>query len=385
MGGAGRSTRLVVNGLTKCTEFIPIVITTGSKDYVDIVDGVKVYYVDTGNFYWIHDVKDQSNYKKPFWHIVDMYNMVAYRKVTEILQKEKVDILHTNNISGFSVSVWTSAKDLGIPIVHTLRDYHLLCIKSSMFMSNKNCSGQCLKCKLYSAIKKKVSSKVDAVVGVSDFILQKHLKYDYFQNAKVKTYIYNPSPLMNERTIFNDKYRDKLVFGFVGYFAPTKGVEHVLETFVSIDNDGIVLYVYGKSHDKQYENHLRSKYQHKNIVFKGFQSVNEIYSNIDVLIISSLWNEPFPRTLIEAYSYGRPVIATNRGGTNEMIVDSVTGYLYDPDNAEDLKSKVMNMFVMRSRIQDMGKNCLEVSTNFALSTITLKYKNVYEVVGRNND
>ena len=45
-------------------------------------------------------------------------------------------------------------------------------------------------------------------------------------------------------------------------------------------------------------------------------------------------------TIIEAYSYGKPVIGASIGGIPEIIVDGKTGYLFESNNIESLKEKI---------------------------------------------
>jgi glycosyltransferase involved in cell wall biosynthesis len=60
----------------------------------------------------------------------------------------------------------------------------------------------------------------------------------------------------------------------------------------------------------------------------------ELYGNARALLFPIGWEEPFGIVLIEAMATGTPVIAYNRGSVPEIVVDGVTGYIIDPDNAD---------------------------------------------------
>jgi len=122
LGGAERSVRILVNYL-KNRGLVPIVATTYEKDYTDIIDGTKIYYIKTPNIYWPYYSKQKSPLLKPIWHMIDSFNPIAPRRIEEIIKTERIDILHTNNISGFSSAIWT----LEIPKIHTIRDLYLMC------------------------------------------------------------------------------------------------------------------------------------------------------------------------------------------------------------------------------------------------------------------
>ena len=65
------------------------------------------------------------------WHLGDTWNRKAARRFGRILDIEKPDVVHTNNLTGFSVSLWSEANRRNIRIVHTLRDYSLTCKRST--------------------------------------------------------------------------------------------------------------------------------------------------------------------------------------------------------------------------------------------------------------
>jgi glycosyltransferase involved in cell wall biosynthesis len=54
------------------------------------------------------------------------------------------------------------------------------------------------------------------------------------------------------------------------------------------------------------------------------------------LVLPSIWYENFPRTLVEAYACGLPVIASRLGALPELVEHGVTGLLFEPGSAEDL-------------------------------------------------
>ena len=91
--------------------------------------------------------------------------------------------MHTHNLSGFTSTVWQAVHARGIPLVHTIHDYALLCPGTTMYRRDANCSGQCLGCRVLSWPKREHSRWVNAVVGVSGFALDRHLQGGYFPRA----------------------------------------------------------------------------------------------------------------------------------------------------------------------------------------------------------
>jgi len=375
IGGAEKSAQLLSEGLLSFGHE-PVVVCTSDKDYVDYVNGVKVYYIDTNNIYWSYNAKEEKSYKKPLWHFIDSYNIFAKNKIEKIIKYEKPDVVHTNNLAGFSDIVWKIAKKYDIRVVHTLRDYYQLCPRSTMFKDGVNCATQCSVCKVYATPRKILSKYVDAVVGVSQFILNKHISFGYFKNAKTKINIFNPVPTPKNT---NKTTSSTIRLGLVGMLSKYKGTEFVLEKFSKMTTTNIELHLYGKGVTKQYEIELKDKYlKNKNIKFQGFKPVEEIYNNIDILIISSLWHEPFPRTLIESMSYKTLVLATNRGGTPEMITNGKNGYIFDPDIDGDFEEKLELVLQMYKN----GKFEFDLSA-FSFNHIVGKYIRMYNIGKRN--
>ncbi len=58
------------------------------------------------------------------------------------------------------------------------------------------------------------------------------------------------------------------------------------------------------------------------------------------LVVPSIWYENFPRTIVEAFACGTPVIASRIGALAELVRDGKTGLLFEPGNPRDLADKL---------------------------------------------
>jgi len=374
-GGAERSVQLLAEGL-KNAGLEPVIISTAETDSVEYVNGIRVYYLRIPNLYWMRDAKKQPPYKKPFWHLIDSYNPTASSRLTGIILTEKPDLVHTNNLAGFSVAAWSAAKKQGIPIVHTIRDHYLLCPNSTMYKNDRNCDTQCLSCELYSLPRKTLSALVDAVVGVSRFILDKHLHYGYFAKSKVKTYIYNSADITIETG--NELKTDAPVtFGIIGLLAPIKGTEFLLKRFKAINPERAGLKIFGRGITQAYEKMLIERYRCDNIEFMGFKKPEEIYCEIDVAIIPSLCDDAFSRIKIEAYSHGIPVIASSMGGVPETVENGKTGFVFSPSVGGSLEKQIMKFIDDPALAERLADNCREKAKAFHIDKVVNKYIEIY--------
>ena len=69
-----------------------------------------------------------------------------------------------------------------------------------------------------------------------------------------------------------------------------------------------------------------------------------IVADATCLLLPSLWYEGFPRTIVEAFACGTPVIASRLGSMIDLIDDGRTGLLFEPGNAGDLVTNIRQLF-----------------------------------------
>ncbi len=329
VGGAEKSVQNLAEGLLKLDNKVTVVSTTDKLDYSDTINGVFVHYINNKNIYWGFNNSKQGLITKPLWHLIDSYNVFIKSKILEIIKEVNPDIIHTNNISGFSVILWDVINSTKIKVVHTLRDYHLLCIKTTMFSNGKNCRKQCLSCKIYSIPKKQLSNNVDVIVGISKFILDKHVKLGYFKNASKKMVIGND--VGEIKPVAKELNSNNIIFGFIGQLTEAKGIELLISVFSELHyKPNWKLIVAGKG-VPDYIDNLKSNYNTKNIDFIGIVNSDTFYKTIDVLVVPSLWNEPFGRVVIEGLKHKKYVIGSRRGGIIDLLPEKA---LFEPSKEE---------------------------------------------------
>jgi glycosyltransferase involved in cell wall biosynthesis len=67
----------------------------------------------------------------------------------------------------------------------------------------------------------------------------------------------------------------------------------------------------------------------------------ELLRKFDVLLVPSIWPEPFARVVLEGMISGLVVVATPTGGTLEILADGQNGLLFAPQDPEDLAQKII--------------------------------------------
>jgi glycosyltransferase involved in cell wall biosynthesis len=296
--------------------------------------------------------------------------------VKEILEEEKPVLLHTHNLTGFSVSVWSVAKSLRLPLVHTVRDYSLICPRG-MYKNGRNCTNPCRICWGYSRIKQQVSVIVDRVVGVSRFVLERHLAFGFFSKAH-SAVVYNPVPISANTSLGTFTERGpNFRLGYLGRLAPNKGITDLLSAIESLAGTLSVELTIAGQGEKRYEEMLRRRADKLPVTFLGYVTPENLFQQIDVLVVPSRWHEPFSRVVVEAFAHGIPVIAAARGGIPEIVDDGQTGWLYDPDKPGGLVRLLVKASEERMRLYEMRRYACERVREFSIEANVAQYLKVY--------
>ena len=166
------------------------------------------------------------------------------------------------------------------------------------------------------------------------------------------------------------KEGEKLRFGFIGVVFPPKGVHVLVEAFREIGEEAAELTIHGSSVPYEgfdgYEEQLRRLVAgHRNIRFAGPyhpSEVRNILSAIDVLVVPSVWYENSPLTIHEAFLAQVPIIASDLGGMREFVQDGITGFLFRPRDAADLREKIRHCIRNPALVRQLGVRAPAVKT-----------------------
>jgi glycosyltransferase involved in cell wall biosynthesis len=83
--------------------------------------------------------------------------------------------------------------------------------------------------------------------------------------------------------------------------------------------------------------------------------VREEMSQAIALVVPSIWYENFPRTIVEAFACGLPVIASRVGALAEIVRDGETGLLFEPGNSHALSKKMNWALAHPDDMAEMGR------------------------------
>src|SRR6202035_1016663 len=93
----------------------------------------------------------------------------------------------------------------------------------------------------------------------------------------------------------------------------------------------------------------------KTIPVRFVDKRDQIYRQIDICVVPSRSEEPFPTTAIEAAFFGIPVVATKQGGLPEIVENGVTGLLVGAGQVAELSGAIQTLLADRILREGMGK------------------------------
>lgn len=269
----------------------------------------------------------------------------------EILQQEKPDLIHSGHLMRVYPFI-LAARQLNIPYLLTITDFHLLCPKIILAPThNTLCSGpdggqSCSKfCSELPTsfivdrltLTKKLIRDASTIVAPSQFVA------GIFNHEidGIKVQINHHGIRQNNLQALGRVYTDDdaVRFGFIGNLAIHKGVHVLISAFKELTVKHASLSIFG-SGENSFVDKLQELADDERISFKGsFAAANlsEVLDQIDVLVAPSICYETYSFVVHEALANMIPVITSNLGGMAEQIIAGVNGFTFQAGDCQDLK------------------------------------------------
>jgi glycosyltransferase involved in cell wall biosynthesis len=269
----------------------------------------------------------------------------AARRVATLVRREGLDVVHVHNLfPTLSPAVLKAARAEGAAVVMTLHNYRLMCLPANFLRDGRPCE-DCLghlpwpgvvhRCYRDSALG---SATLAASIGVargagsfeavtrflavSEFVRQKHVQGGIApERIVVKPNFTWPA----ERRAGPGEY-----LLFLGRLSSEKGVDTILRA-ADRSPRGCPVLVVGDGPDAE----ALRRSAPVNVAFRGqveAAEVPSILARARALLVPSRWYEAAPRSIIEAYAAGVPVIASDIGALPEAVPGGRTGLLARADD-----------------------------------------------------
>jgi glycosyltransferase involved in cell wall biosynthesis len=256
----------------------------------------------------------------------------------DLVDQKDFDVVNTHQLHGINRGIWRAAAERGLPVVHTIHDYYLLCPQGSMYRGNRRCAKQCWFCRIWSRNNKSFSRNVRAIGAPSQYVLDKHVNHGFFTHSyarviRVASIHRGFTPRQTLRP------HSPLRLGFIGRLHRVKGLEKLLAMLRASAMPSYELYIAGAGNE-HYTAFLKESAAGLPIKWMGWLDRETFFPEIDVLVVPSLWDEPGGMVISEAMHYGVPALASDRGGLGEWEIgeEHQLVYLFDPDCRSSFRS-----------------------------------------------
>ena len=300
-----------------------------------------------------------------------IWNKNTYREMRTLLQRSRPDVIHcTNTFPLISPAVYSAARDEHVPVVQSLHNYRMICANGLFLRDGKSCE-KCLgrfvawpaiahRCYRDSRCASTVVVAMQAthrLKGTWTKAVNRYIALSEFSRAKfeeaglpadkidVKPNFISPDPQLGtgqgEFAIF------------VGRLSEEKGIETLLEAWAKLPSSfPLRLKIVG---DGPLHREVAAAAAAKNdprIEWLGRRSnddVLDLMGEAACVLLPSLCYENCPKTVIESFSKGTPVIASRIGALAEMVSDEETGLNFSAGNSNELSAAVRRFVEMRHR------------------------------------
>lgn len=330
----------------------------------------------------------------------------------DYLRREKPDIVHFFHLAHLSSSPVDACHDLGLPMVYTPTDFWFICPMYELrFPGNQVCEGpdafgvNCLRhyaantrsrrfnsifqrtpglffrtaisiLRKWGAIDSQYSpmllalaqrrsflrkrlNRIDKVI-IPTKVMHSNLVNNGLENHRVARVPFgiNLEYLRNAR---RQKNGEELRLGYVGTLSHHKGAHVLIKAVRRLAGKSLTLKIYGKINELSgyYKELVRLAEGDTRIQFCGTfpnPEIGAVFSNIDILVVPSLWHENSPLVIYSAQYAKCPVIASNMAGMAEVIKHGNNGLLFEPGNEVELAEAIESLLESPDLVQDLSDN-----------------------------
>jgi glycosyltransferase involved in cell wall biosynthesis len=304
-------------------------------------------------------------------HTERPFDVTVWRKVRDLMSREKIDIVHAHGTRANSNMFW-AARKLHLPTVYTCHAWSFHPDQNPLVRKFRILSEDFL------------TSRMDVNICGSRANRETGKQLFHRFDAKV---IYNSidperfNPYGNYKDVRNELRigSDEIVVSSVARFTLQKQPLRLIHAFAAvcrkISNVRLLMVGEGELREKALSLIAELGISDKVLLQPFRQDVPDVLAATDIFVLPSLW-EAFPIALLEAMSMGRAVIGTDVDGTPEIIQHEVNGLLV---KTEPLEAQLEAAISRLCLDQDLRKRLMQN----AISSIYKKYN--VETLARENE
>lgn len=345
-------------------------------------------------------------------------NWLVAAFLRKFLRRKRPDLVHFFHLARLSASVIDVCHELSIPMVLTPTDFWFLCPTSQLRLpdnslcqgpepSGVNCLRHVVSLNQPAAVQTAVSRLPDFAVALIILVVKRGFlsKKWFFSQIRALSArpgflqerinlidrVLAPTRLMKQVLLRHGLRSDKVAhvpyginltylsaierkpsqalrLGFIGTLFEHKGAHVLIRAVRSLpERDDLQVKIYGRLNEfPAYVSELRAlAAADARIQFCGTfpnHEIGKIFSELDALIVPSLWYENTPLVVYSAQAARVPVIASNTPGLAEVIAHDVNGLLFEPGNAQALANLLQRASDDRELLPRLAANAPPVKS-----------------------
>jgi len=294
-----------------------------------------------------------------------IYNKQAKANLIELIDLYKPDVAHLHNyLGGLTNSVLDALKEKNIPTVMTIHDYRLICPAYTYFNKKDQICEKCEdkkyircftnKCSLDGKYSSSLMLSIDAYYRyiisnpmklIDQFIFVS--KFSYYKHVKLHPYIIDKANIIYNT--YKSNINSEIKKGnYLLYFGRLSKEKNIVTLINIVKKLNYRLIIAGKG---PLEEKIRNIIQNSLIEYVGYKSgkdLEDLIRNCSFVVVPSIWYENNPMTIIEAFSFGKPVIGSKIGGITELL-ENERGILYEFNNENDLFNSIEKAIVISNQ------------------------------------
>ena len=276
-------------------------------------------------------------------------DITAVIKLRKIIKRERPDIVHLHSSKAGTLGRIASI-GLNCKVIFTVHGW--------AFTEGVNSK---IKKFIYRTIEKSVSRFTDLFICVSEYDRNLGMERGVLNPNSHVAVIHNGS-VMPEKSKVNFSVHSPVRLVMTARFSAQKNQEGLIRAIKGLPKESYRLTFVGDGDTIQQCKSLVKRLKlNENIKFVGFKDdVSQYLISNDIYLLITHY-EGLPISIIEAMSYGMPIIASDVGGNSELVENGENGYLVS--SSDEIKKSILELMNNFSLIRKMGKKSYNIYKN----------------------
>lgn len=323
-----------------------------------------------------------------------LWSTKTQHTLAERMSNFRPDLIHAHNTFPLiSPSLYWAAARAKVPVIQTLHNFRLMCL-NALFLRNGAVCEDCMGRLPWRGVIRSCYRGSHAASTVLAGMLTLHRALGTYSD-KVTRYIalnefcrskFIDAGLPPERIAVKPNFVDfeapeagpRSGLLFVGRLSLEKGIATLSKAVAK--SPGAHLTVVGDGPETNRFNGLEYV---TSLGSQSNESVRREMTRAQALIVPSIWYENFPRTIVESFACGTPVIASRIGSLACIVEDGKTGLLFEPSDADDLAAKIEWASQNPREMAEMGRRARQRFENeFSADVNYQKLMEIYDAALR---